>query len=209
MKGEARAGQEWRIEIGRGWVFRLVPIAPGQNSYTGWDLVVDRDQPAGFPDALLLATPPYNSINEREIGTTFGLRAQDAIGWNPRTFRFLISPAALHYGQQIYGQLSGGTSAASAMRASRGLLALEGQAATGKLQILDAHLTPGAADPASFAENWAEQSYATPQSNEPATHGAAGPLGELHWIRFDLTLWLPEGWDAPRALHAAPAACSE
>ena len=92
--GEVSAGQEWKAGFGQGWVFRVLPIdsaktPPGQASYSGWDLVVDREQPAGFPDALLMATPPYESINEREVGTTFGLRAQDSIGWNPRSFRFL------------------------------------------------------------------------------------------------------------------------
>jgi hypothetical protein len=44
----------------------------------------------------------YNSINEREIGTTFVLRAQDAIGWNPRSFRFLLNPADFRYAQQLF-----------------------------------------------------------------------------------------------------------
>lgn len=80
LQGEVRAAQEWRTAIGQGWVLQLLPIASPHNEYSGWDLVVDQDPPAGYPDALLLATLPYNSINEREIGTTFGLRAQDAIG---------------------------------------------------------------------------------------------------------------------------------
>ena len=96
--GEVSAGQEWKADFGQGWVFRLLPIDTsswaGKAGYSGWDLVVDREQPAGYPDALLVATPPYNSINEREVGTTFGLRAQDAIGWNPRSFRFLTNAAA-------------------------------------------------------------------------------------------------------------------
>lgn len=206
LKGDVSAGQEWRAELGEGWVLRLVPIVPGQNGYTGWDLVVDRDRPAGFPDALLLATPPYGSINQREIGTTYGLRAQDAIGWNPRSFRFLISPAALGEGQRLFAQLGSGAAAA---RAGRGLIALQRQSAPGRLTILDAHLTPGAADPAPFAESWAQKSYGIQQSDEPPTHGNSSPLGELHWMRFFVTLWLPAGWKAPRGQVAAPAACSE
>jgi hypothetical protein len=209
LKGDVSAGQEWRAELGEGWVFRLMPIAAGQNGYTGWDLVVDRDKPAGFPDALLLATPPYGSINQREIGTTFGLRAQDAIGWNPRSFRFLVSPAALSEGQRLFAQLGSGGASPAAARASRGLMALQRQTAAGKLEILDAHLTPGVADAAPFAESWAQHSYGTEQSDESPTHGTASPLGELHWIKFSLTLWLPAGWNAPRALGAKPAACSE
>ena len=77
-----------------------------QAAYSGWDLVVDREPAAGFPDALLLATLPYNSINEREIGTTFGLRAQDAIGWNPRSFRFIVTPSDFREAQQLFRSLS-------------------------------------------------------------------------------------------------------
>ncbi len=69
LAGEVSAGQEWRSALGGGWVFRVLPIKPGQPGYSGWDLVMDREQGAGFPDALLLATPPFNSINEREVGT--------------------------------------------------------------------------------------------------------------------------------------------
>lgn len=102
LQGEVRAGQEWRVALGQGWIFRMLPIASAQAGYSGWDLVIDRDPPAGYPDALLLATLPYNSINQREIGTTFGLRAQDAIGWNPRSFRFLMDPKAFSEAQWIY-----------------------------------------------------------------------------------------------------------
>ena len=102
LDGEASAGQEWKSTIGGGWVFRLVPIVAGKSGYTGWDLVVDRLPGAGFPDALYLATPPYNSINEHEVGTTFGLRAQDAIGWNPRSFHFLTNASEFREAQLIY-----------------------------------------------------------------------------------------------------------
>ena len=71
LTGEVNAGQEWKAAIGEGWMFRVVPIQPGKEGYSGWDLVVDREQSAGYPDALLVATPPYYSISEREVGTTF------------------------------------------------------------------------------------------------------------------------------------------
>ncbi len=97
LTGEVSAGQEWKSTFGERWIFRVLPIDSGKieqgtAGYSGWDLVVDKEQGAGFPDASLVATPPYNSINEREVGTTFGLRAQDATGWNPRSFHFLTDP---------------------------------------------------------------------------------------------------------------------
>jgi len=215
LAGEVSAGQEWRASFGQGWVFRLVPIQPGKAGYSGWDLVVDREQPTGFPDALLVATPPYNSLNEHEVGTTFGLRAQDAIGWNPRSFRFLTSPDALRESQKLFLILGKqGMRESPAVSKEVGLamqrqLKLNQQASAGQFRILDARLTPGLSDAAPYAESWALASPHTPHSFEPAASGKATPLGEMRWIKFSVTLWLPSGWAVPRELHAERAACSE
>ncbi len=211
LAGEVAAGQEWRSALGEGWVFRLVPILPGKSGYSGWDLVVDREQSAGFPDALLLATPPYNSINEREVGTTYGLRAQDAIGWNPRSFRFLANPTAFAEAQKLYLALSrdGQARRIGAAQASGRMMELEQHAAAGQFHIADARLAPGIADAASYAETWALASPKTPHTLEPATGGKPTPMGQLHWMRFSVTLWLPATWKASPGSHVAEAACSE
>jgi len=206
--GEVNTGQEWRAAIGQGWVFRVLPIQPGQPGYSGWDLAVDRKQPGGFPDALLLATPPYASINEREVGTTFGLRAQDAIGWNPRAFRFLATPTALIEGQKLYRLLNGQEDGVKAV-AAKGLMALQRQAAAGEFRILDAHLAPGVSDAAPYAENWALASARTPHTAEPPRNGKSQTQGELHWMRFSITLWLPGNWRTPSELHAGLTACPQ
>jgi hypothetical protein len=216
IEGEATVGQEWRVPFGQGWVFRLVPIAPSQNAYTGWDLVVDREQGAGFPDALLVATPPYNSINEREVGTTFGLRAQDAIGWNPRSFHFLTAPDALRESQKLFQILGaakfGIESPVVSERigmATQRQLKMNQRASAGQFRILDARLSPGVADAAPYAESWALASPKTRHTVEAPAAGKSTQLGELHWIRFSITLWLPPGWRAPKGLEATRAACSE
>jgi hypothetical protein len=208
LEGEVKAGTEWKAAFGGGWVFRVLPIQAGKMGYSGWDLVVDREQGAGFPDALLVATPPYNSINEHEVGTTFGLRAQDAIGWNPRSFRFLTNPATLRESQMLFHTLlyqKDGTGQAAAKR----LMELEQQSSRGELKILDAKLTPGISDAVSYAENWALASPKTPHSNEPSATGKPTSLGELHWMRFSVTLWLPENWQAPNALHPVKVSCTK
>jgi len=173
LEGAASAGQEWKAALGQGWVFRVLPIQPGQAGYSGWDLVVDREQPAGFPDALLVATPPYNSINEREVGTTFGLRAQDAIGWNPRSFRFLTDVAALRQGQQLFGAVAAGQKTDESQRAGQKLMQLALHGSVGQLRIVDARLSAGVADAAPFSENWALQAARTPHSEVPAQNGQA------------------------------------
>lgn len=205
LEGEVKAGQEWKAAIGEGWIFRIMPIAPPQAGYTGWDLVVDQDRPAGFPDALYLATPPYRSINEREIGTTYGLRAQDAIGWNPRSFHFLIDPASFREAQQIYLAKLNGSKAADDGNAISRLMELAKHAPQGELRILDAHIVPGVADPAPYAQRWAVAA-ARMQHEEEAT-GAASPVGALAWMRFGVTLWLPEHWSLPRDMHATESSC--
>ena len=216
LTGEVNAAQEWKAAFGQGWIFRVVPVRPGDHGYTGWDLVVDREQPAGFPDALLLATPPYNSINEHEVGTTFGLRAQDAIGWNPRSFRFLIDPDTFQESQRLFKALGGTRRQMEASGANgedrpgmQRLLKLSQKSSAGQFRILDARLAPGTSDAASYAENWALASQKTQHAFEPAARGVASPWGELHWMKFSITLWLPATWKPPSALHAVRAACSE
>ena len=85
LTGEVSAAQQWSQPIGQGWVFGVIPVQPGKERYTGWDLVVDRDPPAGYPDPLLVATPPYYSISEREVATTRGdsVAPSTALGWAP------------------------------------------------------------------------------------------------------------------------------
>jgi len=207
LAGEASAGHEWRQAVGGGWVLRLAPIVPGAASYTGWDLVMDREPGAGYPDALLLATPPYGSISEREIGTTFGLRAQDAIGWNPRSFRFLTDVAALRQGQQLFGAVAAGQKTDESQRAGQKLMQLALHGSVGQLRIVDARLSAGVADAAPFSENWALQAARTPHSEVPAQNGQATARGSLDWIRFTVTLWMPAGWKTPAGVQSSRAGC--
>lgn len=215
LNGAVSAGQEWKAGFGDGWVFRVVPIAPGGAGYSGWDLVVDREQAAGFPDALLVATPPWNSINEREIGTTFGLRAQDAIGWNPRSFHFLTDAAALRESQKLFPAL---TSAQRPMQAAasgeesaamKRQMTINRRSSAGEFRILDARIAPGISDAASYAEPWALASPRTPHTLEAAANGRSTALGELHWMRFSVTLWLPAGWQFPAGLRGVRSSCAE
>ena len=203
-EGEVSAGRIWEAPLGNGWSFRLVPIQPAEK-YSGWDMVVDRAKPAlGFPDALYLATPPYGSLNEREVGTTYGLRAQDAVGWNPRSFRFLTDEAAYRAAQQAYHALPKGPAASGSDEASARLLKLIGSASAGELRILEARLATGVADPVPYAQRWALAAAHTSQKLE---QGQPSPRGMLNGIRFAITLWLPAGWNAPPPWHATPGVC--
>ncbi len=218
IDGDVKAGQEWKASLGQGWLFRVAPIQPASAGYSGWDLIVDRDPPAGFPDALLLVTLPYNSINEREIGTTFGLRAQDAIGWNPRSFHFLTDPEAFREGRQIFRNLTAsgafvtaGQNAAQSdsadSRAMAQLMELQQRASSGEFRILDARIVPGVGDAAPYAEGWALASAHTPHQVEAAPSGRSTSLGAIHGLRFEITLWLPRQWRLPADLRGTAAPC--
>lgn len=220
FEGQASAGGYWTVPLGQGWVFRILPITPLQAAYSGWDLVVDREPAAGFPDALLLATMPYNSINEREIGTTFGLRAQDAIGWNPRSFRFIVSPSDFREAQRLFRSLAANAGLQSAIgkggdppqgdrQAMARLLEIQKHAAAGEFRIVDAHIVPGVADPAPYAQQWAAAWTQTPHTVEEAPDGKSNALGALKWVRFAVTLWLPAGWIVPASLQARRAPCPD
>lgn len=216
LNGQVNAGQQWQAALGRGWVFRLLPIPPSAGDYSGWDLVVDRKHGAGYPDALLLATLPYNSINEREIGTTFGLRAQDAIGWNPRSFHFLSNPQKFRESQQDFRewmrvQLAQGPSpdASPSRRLITRLLALQKDASSGEFRIVDARIVPGIADPKPYAQAWALAGSRMQHEVEPVSPGKESAQGKLVWMRFLVTLWLPAGWRMPAGLSAARAPCSK
>jgi len=222
MQGQVEAGHSWSQPFGQGWVFRLLPIKAGQPGYSGWDLAVDRAGGAGFPDALLLATPPYESINQREVGTTFGIRAQDAIGWNPRSFHFLTNPSALRKAQKLYLTLRGKSDTirrdqeptqqvAEAKRSdelksvSKSLMDIATHASAGQFRILDARLTPGTANALPYAQNWALQQRNTPHTI--TVTDSPTPYGKLDAIRFEITLWLPPGWNSPKTLQSALSAC--
>ncbi len=216
FSGEVSAGREWNAPIGMGWIFRVLPIQPQASAYSGWDLVVDRILPAGFPDALFLATPSYNSINEREIGTTYGLRAQDAIGWNPRSFRFIVDPEAFRAAQSIYLKLQRNGVFAQANPATKqdataisSLVDLQKRAAIGEFQILDARIVPGAADPPPFALNWSLAASRTPHQVESSGPAAGSPRGSLDWMRFSVTLWLPQTWKLPAGVRSVSATCPQ
>lgn len=212
LESQVSAGQQWQANLGQGWMFRILPIPASASGYTGWDLVVDREPPAGYPDALLLATLPYNSINEREIGTTFGLRAQDSIGWNPRSFRFLTDPKDFREAQSIYLFLFRWPKDSTARRRSAAmarLLEMQKRASPGEFRILDARIVPGIADPKPYAQAWALAGSRMQHQVDPVAPGRESAQGKLIWMRFSITLWLPAHWRLPAGVAAVRAGCPD
>lgn len=85
------------------------PLSGGTRS-----LVLDRE-PAlsgrrkGLWSAVLLTIliPAWLGC-PRELGTTYGMRAQDAIGWMPRRFRFLSTVEQWKRARELYGTVMPG-----------------------------------------------------------------------------------------------------
>lgn len=221
LEGEVESGQEWRRAIGEGWVFRVLPIAGGAipksaskgQRYSGWDLAMDRERGGGYPDGLLLATPPYGSLNPREIGTTYGMRAQDAIAWEPRRFRFLTTTEQLARAKALYAEVM--EKAAKGLEGGGGageLLAMASggpEVGAGEFEVLDARLVAGVADPPAFARRWAEQLGRVPHTLVQGGGAGSTALGELRSIRFRATLVVPGSWKLQQGLSANGAKCSE
>jgi hypothetical protein len=233
LTGEVSEGQQWRGLIGQGWEVRLTPIPASGRGYTGWDIAVNPEADEGYPDALLLATPPYGSLTQREIGTTFGLRAQDSIAWSPRRFHFLISAKDLRLARKLFAELmpaptapkGAGGAGASPVRAGERvegtkpaevsaqsrLLALLSHSSTvgsGEFSVTNARFVPGSADAAAFAQQWAAHLGRVPHTVEQSVSQATA-RGELHWIHFEVTLWLPGTWKLSPNLRSEAANCAE
>jgi hypothetical protein len=198
IEGELGAGQGFSQAIGGGLKVFFQPIA------SGWILrVVPAAGPMGEHDYAELATPPYRSVTPLSISTDFAFRAQDAVGWNPRRFRFATSAASFARLERMYERLmAAGTAPPPALEEE---LASEiGQAAEGTFTILDAKLAPGMADQWSAAAAVASHFTSTAHTlvQEPAS-----PLGRLVWLRFRLDLDLPHGFAAGSGLRVEPRVC--
>jgi len=224
--GEVKQGAEWTVSFGHpatakesasNWLIRLVPTGnpsasgASPDGYAGWTLAVSPSADQDYPDALLLASPPYGSLNAREIAATYGMRAQDAVSWSPRRFHFFLSSASLMHARRLYRDLlDPAVSAANRRRASMQLLDLSTDAsriASGRLEILDAHLVAGSADPAPFAAQWAAVFDRLPHTLDPARKPS--PQGELHSLRFRITLWIPTSWKPSFDVESKTTKCAE
>ena len=200
---EVQAGAPFQHALGDGLNILLVPI------HSGWIL---RVEPAAGPlpphDYAELATPPYNSVTPLSISTDFAFRAQDAVGWNPRHFRFASSRAAFAELEQTYAAfMAAGPQPPLALQSR--LAGQVARTAEGTLTILDARLVPGSADQWQAAAAVASHFSATAHTLDLPAEGQATPLGRLVWLRFRLDLDLPPGFRPDASLPTVPRPCAQ
>ncbi len=205
FEGSVRAGQAFRQPLGQGLELLLEPVAAGW-----WMRVVPVAEEKFSPDYAELATPPYNSVNPLLLSTDYGFRAQDAVGWNPRHFQFLLQAAEAQRATAAYHTYMGHPQQQNnrAGQAAMQLLAgLPAKSAQGELQILDAHLVPGTADQVRAAGVVASHFTATPHTLDQPTDGKFSALGRIDWLRFRVVLVLPRSFLPAAGLQAESASC--
>jgi hypothetical protein len=201
IEGELTAGKEFTRPIGNGLRVWFQPIA------SGWILrVVPALGPVGQHDYAELATPPYQSVTPLSLSTDFAFRAQDAVGWNPRRFRFATSAKSFGVLEGVYQRFIGaGLTPPAALEGE-----LSGQiavASEGKLTILDAKLVPGTADQWRMAGAVSSQFASTAHTLVEPENGRSSALGRLVWVRFRVELELPGDFYADRDLQVVPHVC--
>jgi hypothetical protein len=199
VEGEVRAGQGFERVFTPGFKFLLEPIA------SGWIVRVLREGEARGPhDFAELASPPYLSVTPLAVGTDFSFRAQDAVGWNPRRFRYAGTVADFQKLMALYGPVVAGDA-----RASAELAEVAARQPEVELRILDARLVPGTNDQARMAAMVASHFETTPHGVEEAGAvgtGAAG-LGKVTWMRFQVAFELRPGAKVASGVQAEKISC--
>ena len=176
-----------------GWILRVVPHGMSPAELGNPSLL----------DYAELATPPYQSITPLSVSTDFAFRAQDAIGWNPRRFRF--APTTVVYQGLLagYQRFLAEKGAARAQR-ERELAALVAQSPEGLFTILDSKLVPGAADQWAGAAAVSAAFTETAHTLDLPAEGQATPLGKILALRFRIQLYLPQGFAAAAGAKTVP-----
>lgn len=185
IEGEVSAGQVYSHPINSSLDLVLDPLP------SGWLL---RVLPAGKPrpphDYAELATPPYQSVTPLAVSTDFSFRAQDAVAWNPRSFRFAATADSFKKLLTAYNDYMAATDPVRRRVAESRLTALLPQTAGGELRILDARMVAGTADQAGLAAMVASHLAETAHTVVPAGGEKVSPLGKLTWLRFRASFWL-------------------
>lgn len=200
IEGEVRAGQEFRKSFGGGLDILLEPIA------SGWVIRVlptVGDRPP--MDYAGIATPPYRSVSPLLVTTDFSFRAQDAVGWNPRRFRYAASTRAFAALQAAYGRVIGRPAPSQKDEAS--LARLASAQPGGVLAILDASLAPGTADQTPAAGLLSSHFGTTAHRIEQPAGGQATALGRIAWMRFRVRLDLQPGVKAVHGVKVESHLC--
>jgi hypothetical protein len=203
IEGEVKAGESFARPIGNGLEVRLEALSWG----SGWLLrVLPVTGPMPKHDYAELATPPYESVSPLLLSTDFSFRAQDAVGWNPRRFRYADNSAEFSRLMEIYERFRRSTPPAA--NTENELAVAVSKAPEGTLQILDARLVPGSANQAGTAATVATHFGASAHTVEEPPEGRGTALGKLTWVRFRINLDLPAGFKVDPGVKVEGRKCN-
>jgi len=175
--------------LASGWILRVLPVGNTRPPH----------------DYAELATPPYHSVSPLLVSTDFSFRSQDAVGWNPRRFRFAADEASFSRLLKAYREYE--TKDGPSPASQENLASLVAKAPNGTITILDAHLVPGTGDQAAAAAAVSFHFVATAHTIETPADGKATVLGKISWMRFRIALEIPKGFKADRSLNVKPEPC--
>ena len=203
IEGEVKAGESFARPIGGGLELRLEALSWG----SGWLLRVSPVK-GGIAkhDYAELATPPYESVSPLLVSTDFSFRAQDAVAWNPRRFRYADNSADFQRLSDLYDHYRRSTPASAKTEAE--LAVAVSKAPEGTLQILDARLIPGSANQAGTAATVATHFSASAHTVEEPPEGKGTALGKLTWLRFRVSLDLRPGFQPDKGLKIESHQCN-
>lgn len=190
FEGDVKAGQIFEQEFAPGLKFLMEPLPQG----SGWEArVVAVGQVRGAHDFAELATPPYRSVTPLAVSTDFAFRSQDAVGWNPRRFRYAQDAATAHRLEGLYAGVIANDVAASTKAAE-----LANEQPEGVLQILNAVIVPGTANQWQMAAAVALHFENTP--HEVVQGAQSSALGKLKEVQFRVKLDLEPGVRAAKGI---------
>ena len=201
VEGELREGEslrrivvpgrlELQVEaVAGGWVVRVEPVGRGRPEV----------------DFAELATPPYRSVNPLRITTEFGFRAQDAVGWNPRHFRFAADAGMAARMQAAMVGL--GRVGSESRRGEAALAGMVERSPEGTVELLDARLIAGTGDQNKAAAMIATHFAETAHRIAVAPDGRTTPLGRLVSLRFRIRLDVPAGMVIAKGLRRVVGSC--
>ena len=203
IEGEVKAGESFARPIGDGLEVRLEALSWG----SGWLLRVLPVKGA-MPkhDYAELATPPYESVSPLLLSTDFSFRAQDAVAWNPRRFRYADNQAEFQRLSDMYDLYRRSTPPSAKLENE--LAVAVSKAPEGTLQILDVRLVPGTANEAGTAASVATHFNASAHTVEEPSEGSGTALGKLTWVRFRVRLDLRPGFSPDKELKIEGHKCS-
>ena len=196
FEGTVNAGQGFEKVFASGLKFYLEPLR------SGWIVrVLAANTPREPHDLAELATPPYRSVNPLLISTDWSFRAQDALGWNPRRFRYAASRADFVRLESLYGRVIANDM--GAMTQAGKVVAAQPE---GMLTVLDSRMVPGIADQAGTAATVASHFATTPHSVDQSMQPT--PLGVIEAFRFRVELDLAPGVRVTKGLIEEQMPCA-